>query len=176
MQDGSAAIRPVRLLMGHSIWRASPMTGAQLVRAVCAFRRFHSHSLSVEYSTLDRRYINLPYCIVRSDTFIMPKIVVDGEEESILDESEQTMRPKDVAVQQQRVYAWHPILDPEWMIYSFLILAVVMIPVGTLTFRNSFNESLRMVPFAHFCWRCICCSLSFRFEQASIYHHSRVQW
>lgn len=62
----------------------------------------------------------------------MPTIVVDGEEESILDESEQTMKPKDVAVQQQRVQAWHPILDPEWMIYSFLILAVIMIPVGTL--------------------------------------------
>lgn len=60
----------------------------------------------------------------------MPTILVDGEEESVLDESEQTMRPKDVAVQQQRVSAWHPILDPEWMIYSFLILAVIMIPVG----------------------------------------------
>jgi hypothetical protein len=60
----------------------------------------------------------------------MPSIWVDGEEESVLDESEQTMRPKDVAVQQQRVFAWHPILDPEWMIYSFLILAVIMIPVG----------------------------------------------
>jgi hypothetical protein len=62
----------------------------------------------------------------------MPTIIVDGEEESVLDEDEQTMRPKDVAVQQQRVFAWHPIMDPEWVIYSFLILAVIMIPVGTL--------------------------------------------
>lgn len=61
----------------------------------------------------------------------MPTILVDGEEESVLEESEQTMRPKDVAVQQQRVFAWHPILDPEWMIYCFLALAVIMIPVGT---------------------------------------------
>ena len=62
----------------------------------------------------------------------MPTIIVDGEEESVLEDDEQTMRPKDVAVQQQRVFAWHPILDPEWAIYSFLILAVIMIPVGTL--------------------------------------------
>ncbi len=61
----------------------------------------------------------------------MPTIVVDGEEESVLEEDEQTMRPKDVAVQQQRVYAWHPIMDPEWVIYSFLILSAIMIPVGT---------------------------------------------
>ena len=60
----------------------------------------------------------------------MTTIMVDGEEESVLDPSEQTQRPADVAVQQQRVEAWHPILDPEWMIYTFLILAVIMIPVG----------------------------------------------
>lgn len=57
-------------------------------------------------------------------------ILVDGEEESVLDPSEQTMRPLDVAVQQQRIQAWHPILDPEWMIYAFLALAVILIPVG----------------------------------------------
>jgi hypothetical protein len=56
---------------------------------------------------------------------------VGDEDESVLDLADQTMRPKDVAVQQQRVAAWHPILDPEWMIYSFLILAIIMIPVGT---------------------------------------------
>lgn len=60
----------------------------------------------------------------------MPTILVDGEEESVLEESEQTMRPSDVAIQQQRVQGWHPILDPEWIIYSFLALAVIMIPVG----------------------------------------------
>ena len=58
------------------------------------------------------------------------KIIIDGEEESVLDESEQTMKPLDVAVQQQRIQAWHPILDPEWMIYFFLAIAIVMIPVG----------------------------------------------
>ena len=53
------------------------------------------------------------------------------DESSAPDESELKNRPADVAVQQQRIEAWHPILDPEWMIYSFLILAIIMIPVGT---------------------------------------------
>lgn len=53
------------------------------------------------------------------------------DESSAPDESELKNRPADVAVQQQRIPAWHPILDPEWMIYSFLILAIIMIPVGT---------------------------------------------
>jgi hypothetical protein len=55
------------------------------------------------------------------------------EDESVLDLADQINRPKDVAIQQQRVEAWHPILDPEWMIYSFLILAVILIPVGTFS-------------------------------------------
>ena len=58
----------------------------------------------------------------------------DGESSSILPLDEQTMRPPDRAVQQQRVRAWHPILDPNWMIFSYLVLAVVMIPVGTFFF------------------------------------------
>jgi len=70
----------------------------------------------------------------------MNSAMIDDEEESYLDPSEQTQRPADVAVQQQRVEAWHPILDPEWMIYTFLILAVIMIPVG---FRlESISENL----------------------------------
>jgi hypothetical protein len=60
-----------------------------------------------------------------------PKESVMSDNDSALDPSEQTMRPEDVAFKQQRVAAWHPILDPEWAIYSFLILAVVMIPLGT---------------------------------------------
>ena len=55
------------------------------------------------------------------------------EDESVLDLADQTLRPKDVALQQQRVEAWHPILDPEWIIYSFLILAVILIPVGAFS-------------------------------------------
>jgi cytochrome c-type biogenesis protein CcmH/NrfG len=52
------------------------------------------------------------------------------EDESVLPIEEQTQRPNDVAVQQQRIEAWSPILDPEWVIYTLLILAVILIPVG----------------------------------------------
>ena len=53
-----------------------------------------------------------------------------GDDDSALDMSEQINRPNDSSVQQQTINAWHPILDPEWMIYTYLILAVVMIPLG----------------------------------------------
>ena len=52
------------------------------------------------------------------------------DDESVLDLADQTNRPSDTALQQQRIQAWHPILDPEWMIYTFMILALVLIPVG----------------------------------------------
>ena len=52
----------------------------------------------------------------------------DGEE--ILPLNEQTNRPTDNNVQQQRIEGWHPILDPEYVIYAFLILAVIFIPTG----------------------------------------------
>ena len=58
----------------------------------------------------------------------------DGDDDSALDLADQKNRPLDVSVQQQRIQAWHPILDPEWMIYSFLLLAIIMIPVGTYVF------------------------------------------
>jgi hypothetical protein len=54
----------------------------------------------------------------------------DNEDESVLDSIDQQNRPADVALQQQRIKAWHPILDPEWVIYGYLLLAVIMIPVG----------------------------------------------
>jgi hypothetical protein len=52
------------------------------------------------------------------------------DDESVPDLADQVNRPSDVAIQQQRIRAWHPILDPEWMIYSFLIMAMILIPVG----------------------------------------------
>lgn len=54
------------------------------------------------------------------------------DDDSVLDISEQVNRPADIAVQQQRIPGWHPILDPEWMIYSYLVLAVILIPLGEL--------------------------------------------
>jgi hypothetical protein len=64
----------------------------------------------------------------------LPVESVMDDQDSVLDISEQLMRPKDVAVQQQRILAWHPYLDPEWVIYSFLILAVIMVPLGASSF------------------------------------------
>jgi hypothetical protein len=52
------------------------------------------------------------------------------DDDSALEESEQTMRPPDVALHQQRVEAWHPILDPVWVIIALLYLGVIMVPVG----------------------------------------------
>jgi hypothetical protein len=36
--------------------------------------------------------------------------------------SEQTRRPPDTALRQQRVKAWYPVLDPWWVIGGFLIV------------------------------------------------------
>jgi hypothetical protein len=55
---------------------------------------------------------------------------MEEDEDSVLDSVDQINRPPDVAIQQQRIKAWHPILDPEWMIYGYLILAVILIPTG----------------------------------------------
>lgn len=63
----------------------------------------------------------------------------DGDE-FVLDLAEQTNRPADVAIQQQRIQAWHPILDPEWCIYCFLILALIMIPVGMYSISYSWQQ------------------------------------
>ena len=54
------------------------------------------------------------------------------EDDSVLDMSEQTMRPRDNALRQQRIEAWHPILDPVWVIVALFYIGVIMVPVGTL--------------------------------------------
>jgi hypothetical protein len=54
------------------------------------------------------------------------------DDESVPDLADQVNLPSDVALQQQSIPAWHPILHPEWMIYSFLIMAMILIPVGKL--------------------------------------------
>ena len=55
----------------------------------------------------------------------------EDDAESVLDISEQINRPEDIPIQQQTINAWHPILDPNWMIFSYLILAAIMVPFGT---------------------------------------------
>ena len=56
--------------------------------------------------------------------------MMDGEDEDVLDMSEQTNRPKDDALHQQRVQAWHPILDPVWVIVTLFYLGVILVPTG----------------------------------------------
>jgi len=67
---------------------------------------------------------------------------MEDDEDSVLSLSEQTNRPKDVALQQQRVNAWHPILDPTWVIVALLYIGVIMVPVGwkMWTLSNSVTE------------------------------------
>jgi hypothetical protein len=55
-------------------------------------------------------------------------------EDSVLDESEQTARPQDIALLQQRIQAWHPILDPKWVIAALFYLGAILVPVGTFAF------------------------------------------
>jgi hypothetical protein len=51
---------------------------------------------------------------------------------SALDIAEQTQRPTDNALNQQRVDAWHPILDPVWVIIALFYLGIILVPVGKL--------------------------------------------
>ena len=53
------------------------------------------------------------------------------EDESVLDISEQTKRPLDLALRQQRIESWNPILDPVWVIGALCVLGLVFVPVGT---------------------------------------------
>uniref|UniRef100_A0A7S3PBZ4 ALA-interacting subunit n=1 Tax=Amphora coffeiformis TaxID=265554 RepID=A0A7S3PBZ4_9STRA len=52
------------------------------------------------------------------------------DDESVLEPSEQTNRPPDVAFAQQRIPAWHPILDPLWVIIALFYLGAILVPVG----------------------------------------------
>jgi len=57
----------------------------------------------------------------------------DGEE--YLDLADQKNRPEDIPIHTQSINAWHPILDPNWVIVTYLILAAIMIPFGKWHFR-----------------------------------------
>ena len=41
-------------------------------------------------------------------------------------------RPKDVALFQQRMKAWQPLLDPKWVIAAYLMIGIIFIPTGEL--------------------------------------------
>lgn len=59
-----------------------------------------------------------------------PQQSLHDDDEDVLDLSEQTLRPPDVALHQQRVKAWSPILDPWWVIASLFYLGIILVPVG----------------------------------------------
>lgn len=42
----------------------------------------------------------------------------------------QVNKPADTAVNQQRMKSWNPILDPLWVIFSYIVLGVIFVPVG----------------------------------------------
>jgi hypothetical protein len=70
------------------------------------------------------------------------------DDESVLDISEQTNRPLDVALFQQRVKAWSPILDPRWVIAALLYFGVIMVPVGALAaLKTAFTECFQRLVF-----------------------------
>ena len=52
------------------------------------------------------------------------------DDEDHLPLSEQTNRPEDIPIHTQTINAWHPILDPNWVIFTYLALAAIMIPFG----------------------------------------------
>jgi hypothetical protein len=55
---------------------------------------------------------------------------MNDDEDSALPIEEQTQRPPNTALHQQRVNAWHPILDPVWVIAGLIYLGIIMVPVG----------------------------------------------
>jgi len=55
---------------------------------------------------------------------------VPDEDESILDRADQLKRPRDEALRQQRVLAWHPYLDPNWVIITLFLMGLCFIPTG----------------------------------------------
>jgi hypothetical protein len=58
----------------------------------------------------------------------------ENDNNSDLDISEQTQRPVDNAFNQQRINAWHPILDPVFVIIGLFYLGIIMVPTGTFPF------------------------------------------
>ena len=50
------------------------------------------------------------------------------------DTTPKTRRPKDVALTQQRMKSWQPLLDPKWIIITYLCIGIIFIPTGKLSF------------------------------------------
>jgi hypothetical protein len=91
---------------------------------------------------------------------------IADEDEEVLDISDQTRRPNDGALKQQRIRAWNPYLDPWWFIGTLYLIAAVAIPVGRSMSR--FTEPLHALddmswwtldsPAPRFLTHCYCMS------------------
>jgi hypothetical protein len=66
-----------------------------------------------------------------------------SDDDSALDESEQLNLPPDVALRQQRIQAWHPVLDPVWVIFALFYLGVIFVPTGTYRIHDIFPLIVR---------------------------------
>lgn len=53
--------------------------------------------------------------------------------------SEKNNRPSDSAFKQQKLKAWQPILTPTWVVCTFMVIAIVFLPVGGILFAASDN-------------------------------------
>ncbi|KAL7486282.1 hypothetical protein ACHAW6_011875 [Cyclotella cf. meneghiniana] len=59
------------------------------------------------------------------------------------DTMKQSRRPGDVALKQQRLKSWQPLLSPRWVIASYFAIALIFIPVGVLV-RNKSNDLIEI--------------------------------
>jgi hypothetical protein len=84
-----------------------------------------------EYGTRSTKsHINTDRCAASFFTMVSSSNAV-SDDDSALDESEQLNLPLDVALRQQRIQAWHPVLDPVWVIFALFYLGVIFVPTGT---------------------------------------------
>lgn len=66
--------------------------------------------------------------------------VDNGNDQSTNDEnSSKTRRPANVALKQQRMKSWQPLLDPKWVIATYLLIGVIFIPTGIVLRNKSKN-------------------------------------
>jgi len=59
----------------------------------------------------------------------------------------QVNKPADTAVNQQRMKSWNPILDPLWVIFSYIVLGVIFVPVGTEVINFESDVNLYQIAF-----------------------------
>ena len=54
----------------------------------------------------------------------------DGDVGKQEDSGKVTRRPDNVAIKQQRMKSWQPLLDPKWVIGVYLLIGAAFIPTG----------------------------------------------